>query len=89
MDKTKLSNKYTLSFDYLEKIYLSSLAAVYGASLPWHAFLVPSIPYNALILCGAFYFATNELVGPINYLHFAIAFSATNYIPTTKSEVIN
>lgn len=72
-----------------EKIIESYLLAVLTASLPWQAFLVPSVPYNALRLSGAYYLALRELVGPINFLHLLTASGDMSYIPTAKSEVIN
>ncbi len=65
-----------------------SLLAVFIASLPWQAFWVPSVPYNALKLWGAYYLAVREFVGPINFLHLLTASGAISYIPTEKSEVI-
>lgn len=71
------------SFDFFPKTKLTSFSAVSGASLPWQAFWVPSIPYNALNEFGAFYLAVKEFVGPIRSLHLLIASEATSYIPTT------
>ena len=52
------------------------------ASLPWQAFLVPSVPYKALMVFGAYSLALIEFVGPINFLHFLIASGETSSIPT-------
>ena len=54
-------------------------------SLPCTAFLVPSVPNNALIELGFSVLATKVLVGPITYLHLSTAFSATSSMPTTTS----
>lgn len=70
-------------------MYPSYRKADWGESLPWQAFLVPSVPNKALILPGAYFFAFSELVGPITFLHLLTASAAINYRPTAKSEVIN
>lgn len=62
--------------------------AVSGASEPWHAFLVPSVPNLALKLSGASYLALFEFVGPISFLHLVMASGAISSIPTAKSEVM-
>ena len=58
-------------------------------SEPWSAFLVPSVPKYALNDSGASFFAAREFVGPMAALHLSTAFSATNSIPITTSEVMN
>lgn len=75
-------------FDLTEKKKSISLCADPGASLPWQAFLTPSVPNNALKLLGASTLATWQLVGPISYLHFLMQSSAINSIPTIKSDEI-
>jgi hypothetical protein len=65
-----------------------SLLTLGPESLPWIAFLVPSVPNIPLNDLGALYLAYSELVGPIRPLHFSIAFSATSSIPVTTSLVM-
>jgi hypothetical protein len=65
-----------------------SLLTLGPESLPWTAFLVPSVPNTDLRDEGTLCLATIELVGPISYLHFSIAFSETISMPVTTSLVI-
>lgn len=67
----------------------SSLSAVAGASLPWQAFLVPSVPNFARKELGDSYFAFRELVGPMSLRHRVMASGAISSMPTAKSEDIN
>jgi len=66
-----------------------SLVADSTESLPWTAFLVPSVPNIALRELGASYLAYAEFVGPINCLHPFIAPVLANSIPTQTSLVTN
>lgn len=66
-----------------------SRAADSVESLPWHAFLVPSVPNKALSDFGASAFAVWVFVGPMNCLHFLIAPSAISSIPMQTSELMN
>lgn len=65
-----------------------SLLTLGPESLPWTAFLVPSVPNIALNEEGTFCLATRVLVGPMTYLHFSIAFSETISMPVTTSLVM-
>ena len=72
---TRLHNaECTLTSASLEKIRFNYRSAEVGASLPWHAFFVPSSPYRARKDPGASSRALFELVGPMNFLHLLIAF---------------
>ena len=88
MVETMIDTSNTLRF-YEEKMYPSSLAADWAESLPWHAFLVPSVPKLALILYGAYFFAFSLLVGPRVFRQRLIASGAMSSSPTAKSDVIN
>lgn len=63
----------------------ASLVADSLESDPWVAFLVPSVPYNALSEFGASYYAFYVFVGPIKLLHLVTASGPTRFIPTTTS----
>lgn len=65
-----------------------SLLTLGPESLPWTAFLVPSVPNIDLIDDGAFCLATCVFVGPMTYLHLSIAFSETISKPVTTSLVM-
>lgn len=86
-DVTIINDIITFIFSE-EKIYPNSRATDCGESAPWQAFWVPSVPYNALRLYGAYYRAFSEFVGPISFLHLEMASGAISSIPTAKSEVI-
>jgi hypothetical protein len=66
----------------------SSLFALTNESLPCTAFLVPSVPYRALIDLGAYFLALSELVGPINSLQALIPFLFISSIPMQTSLVM-
>ena len=72
----------------LLKKKFSSLLALSVESLPWTAFLVPSVPKTALNELGASLFATSELVGPMNYLQPEMAPLLMSSMPTQTSLVM-
>jgi len=77
--------KKAVGFIASEKKKSLSLLTLGPESLPWTAFLVSSLPNTALKDLGLFALAVAVLVGPINPLHFSIAFSATSSMPVTTS----
>ena len=74
-----------LSYGFPPKMKSISLAADWAESAPWVAFLVPSVPNNALREPGASATAFYVLVGPINFLHFDTASGPVRLIPITTS----
>lgn len=66
-----------------------SLAADSLESLPWTAFLVPSVPKTALRDYGFSALAVSEFVGPMKSLHPAIAPLEASSIPMHTSDVTN
>jgi hypothetical protein len=77
--------KKAVGFIFPEKKKSVSLFQLGPESLPCTAFLVLSVPNNALTELGAVYLAWSVLVGPIIALHFSTALDATNSIPVTTS----
>ena len=61
-------------------------AAVSGASEPWHAFKVPSLPKRALMDSGAFMRASSEFVGPRSALQPAMESFPTISMATHRPE---